>query len=353
MLVLGKHTLLAGFDYFRGNVDYRLKEVLQIYLREFTYGNETLLFDNNGNFIFSGPFQDPYVLPLGLRTAQTFSQVFRPPKWSYTIYLLDYWRLTRNLTLELGVTHEAAKTPNEGLGRTHYKTRWNPRIGINYSNTPNQVVRLGAYTSINPHPSFQPSLIPAEVAGVPYQVNAFDGADVREIGLSWEAQWTPKTFTVMRTGALRVANPVYQDKTGPSIYLAWKQYYASVILNQILGPYLGLQVGGFWRRLDSKYEGAIDFTTLDAVARLVFWHKSGIRAYVASGLTYQKPDEGRDSLFGVADAGVGYEFPRKRGVIFFNVEIIFNRHFAYLLEPVRLDPRYASRRITLRLSLYF
>ncbi len=353
MLILGKHTLLAGFDYFRGEVDYRSLGVLQTYIREFTYDNETLLFDNNGNFIFSLPLQDPYSIPLGLRETQTFSQRFRPPKWSYTIYLLDYWRLTPKLILELGVTHEAAKTPNETVGRTHYKNQWNPRLGINYSITPNQVVRLGGYTSINPHPAVQPSLIPTEVAGVPYQVNAFDGSDVREIGLSWEAQWTPKTFTVLRAGALRVSNPLYLAETGPSIYLTWKQYYANVILNKILGPYLGLQVGAFWRRLDPSYEGAIDFNTIDGVARLVFWHKSGIRAYVSSGLVYQKPGEGRHSLFGLADAGVGYEFPNKRGLIFFNVQNIFNRHFTYLLAPIRLDPFGASRRITLNLSLYF
>jgi outer membrane receptor protein involved in Fe transport len=334
-------------------VDYRQSNVLQTYLRDFTYGNETLLFDNNGNFIVSGPFQDPYVLPLGLHETQTFSKGFRPPKWSYTFYLLDYWHLTSNLILELGVTHEAAKTPNEGVGRTQYMARWNPRIGINYSITPNQVVRLGAYTSINPHPAFQPSLIPAEVAGVPYQVNAFDGADVREIGLSWEAQWFPKTFTSLRAGALRVSNPVYPAETGPSIYLTWEQYYANVIFNQILGPYLGLQLGAFYRRLDSKYVGAIDFNTLDTVAKLVFWHKSGIRAYLASGLAYQKPDDRHYSLFGVANAGVGYEFPQKRGLIFLNVQNIFNRHFTYLLEPIRLDPIYASRRITLKLALYF
>jgi tetratricopeptide (TPR) repeat protein len=126
MLMLGKHTFLAGVDYFRGKMDYRLLNVLQTYLRDFTYGNETLLFDNNGNFIFSGPFQDPYVIPLDLRETQTFSKRFQPPKWSYTIYLLDYWRLTSNLILELGVTHEAAKTPNEGWDAPTTRTAGTP-----------------------------------------------------------------------------------------------------------------------------------------------------------------------------------------------------------------------------------
>jgi hypothetical protein len=353
MLILGKHTFLGGFDYFRGNADYRNTDFLQRFFRLFTYGNETLVFDNNGNFIGSGPLWPPYVLPLDTRDASSLSWKFRLPKWSYTIYLLDYWRLTPNLIVELGVTHEAVKTPNVGVGRTVYDNKWNPRVGINYYITPNQVVRLGAYTSLNPHTLFQPSLIPAEVAGVPYQVNAFDGAEVREAGLSWEAQWSPKTFTVLRAGALRISNPLVLSETGPEIYLTWKQYYANVILNQILGRYFGLNLGVGWRRLDSSYEGGIDFNGVDAQARLVFWHKSGIRAYVGSILVYQKPDDRHSDLFALANAGVGYEFPNKRGEIFFNVNNIFNRHFTYLLEPIRLDPFYASRQITLRLSLYF
>ena len=188
---------------------------------------------------------------------------------------------------------------------------------------------------------------------MPYQVNAFDGADVREIGLSWEAQWASKTFTALKAGALRVSNPVYPAETGPSIYLTWAQYYANVVLNQILGPYLGLQLGAFYRRLDSKYAGAMDFNTLDTVAKLVFWHKSGFRAYLASGLAYQRPDDQHYSLFGVFNAGLGYEFPHKRGLIFLNVDNIFNRHFTYLTEPIRLAPINASRRITLKLALYF
>ncbi len=107
--------------------------------------------------------------------------------------------------------------------------------------------------------------------------------------------------------------------SGPKIYLTWKQYFANFALNQILGRYFDLNLGVGWRRLDTKSERSIDFNAID----------------------------------GLANVGIGYEFPNKRGEIFFNVNTFFNRHFPYRLEPIRLEPFFAARQITLRLSRYF
>jgi len=188
---------------------------------------------------------------------------------------------------------------------------------------------------------------------VPYQINAFDGADVREVGASWEAQWGPKTFTVLRAGAFRVSNPLILFETSPVAFLTWKEYYTSLVFNQILGPFWGLSLGGAWKRVDQQYSYVVDFNEVDAGAKLVFWHSSGFRAYVSSLLVYQKAIDQPSRLFALANAGVGYEFPEKRGLIYLNVNNIFNRHSGYLLEPIRLDPFFASRQISLRLSLYF
>jgi len=141
--------------------------------------------------------------------------------------------------------------------------------------------------------------------------------------------------------------------SGPKIYLTWKHYFANFALNQILGCSFALNLGVGWRRLDTKSERGIDFNAIDGLAKLVFRHKSGIRAYVSSLLVYQKQDDRESHLFALANAGISYEFPNKRGEIFFNVHTIFNRHFTYRLEPIRLEPFFAARQITLRLSRYF
>lgn len=352
LLMLGKHTLILGFDYFRGNVDYRYWEKWRRQYRLFTYGNWTQIFNPGGTLVWEGPVWAPYTAPLSGQDTLTFLRLARLPKWTYTFYLLDYWRLTSKLTLELGLTYEALKMPNEGVGRTFTKDRVNPRVGLNFQVTPQQVVRLGGYTTLSPHALYQPSLMPAEVAGLPYQINSFDGADVRELGLAWEAQWSPRTFTVLRAGMARVANP-YLLFTGPVSYLTWYQYHTDVVLNQLLGPFWGLSLGAAWRRVDSRYGGGVDFNELNALARLTFWHKSGFRAYAASTLVYQKPDDRKYELLVLGDVGLGYEFPQKRGEIFLNVTNLFNRRFSYLVAPIRLDPFFAARLITLRLALYY
>jgi len=74
---------------------------------------------------------------------------------------------------------------------------------------------------------------------------------------------------------------------------------------------------------------------------------------LGSTLIYQIPKNRKYDLFALADAGLGYEFPQKRGLISLTVTNIFNRHFSYVTEPIKLDPFYAARRITLNLALYF
>jgi outer membrane receptor protein involved in Fe transport len=120
-----------------------------------------------------------------------------------------------------------------------------------------------------------------------------------------------------------------------------------------LKPYLGLYVGAAWKRFDSKDRSDPDFTEINALARLTFWHSSGVRAFLASTLVHQDPKNRATDLFVLADAGVGYEFPKKRGLIFLTVTNIFNRHFSYVIEPIKLDLFNASRQISLRTSLYF
>jgi hypothetical protein len=181
------------------------------------------------------------------------------------------------------------------------------------------------------------------------------GIEIRETGASWEAQWTPKTFTVVKAGAIRVANDAYLSETSPKEYLTWKEYYGTVRLNQILLPYLGLYLGSSWKRMQLyyPYPYALTYTELDQFAGLTFWHSSGLRAFFGSILIYQKPINLKSDLFGMVNAGVGYEFPQKRGLIYLAANNVFNRHFTYLVEPVALNTFAASRQITLSLSLYF
>lgn len=352
ILVFKKHKLIFGADYFRATGEYSYANLLEILYRKFTYANETLIYDPAGHLIYQGPFWNPYEVSLSFTSLIRSFNSFYYPKWSYSVYFLDYWKLSPKILLELGGMYKAAKNSNLRAERTLRQELWSPRIGLNLYLTPRQIIRLGAYSAITSF-VYQTSLVPSEVAGVPYDINAFEGAEIREAGLSWEAEWTRRTFTTLRLGALRVSSPQYLSETSPKEYFTWKIYYAHAGLNQILGPYLGLYLGAGWKRFDSRYRENPDFTEINGMARLTFWHQSGLRAYLAANLFYQDPVRRRPDLFVLADAGLGYEFPGKRGLLFLNVTNLFNRHFQYLMEPVRLDLLNASRQVTLRLTWYF
>jgi hypothetical protein len=50
---------------------------------------------------------------------------------------------------------------------------------------------------------------------------------------------------------------------------------------------------------------------------------------------------------------VGRELPRKRGLVTFEVDNLFNRHFFYALEPVRNPEFFPARMYIFRAALYF
>jgi tetratricopeptide (TPR) repeat protein len=352
ILVLGKHTFLLGGDYFRAKGGYTYSDYLQILYRYFTYANQTLVYDPFGMLVYDGPLFDPYVAPLDIQSLIPNRNAFGFPQWAYSCYLLDYWRVTPKLLVQWGATYKSEKIPNLRVDRSILRDLWSPRLGINYYLTPNQIIRLGAYTALNNF-NYQSSLVPSEVAGIPYGINAFEGSEVRETGAAWEAQWTPKTFTALRAGAIRVSSFQINADTSPVTYSTWKEYYANFGLNQILKPYLGLYLGAGWKKFDSQEPTNPDFNEIDGLARLTFWHSSGVRAFLGSTLIYQDPKHRHYDLFALCDAGLGYEFPKKRGLVFLTVTNIFNRHFSYVVEPIKLDPFYASRQITLKMALYF
>jgi outer membrane receptor protein involved in Fe transport len=60
-----------------------------------------------------------------------------------------------------------------------------------------------------------------------------------------------------------------------------------------------------------------------------------------------------DNLFGLVDLRLGYEFPHKRGLATLEITNLFNRHFYYQQEFVKLDAFYPMRRVLFKLALYF
>jgi len=331
LMVLGKHTFIGGFDYFNCNFSNRLNAF--------------------GNFVVNA-----YGANLKLD--------LRPPWWSYSFYLLDYWKLTPNLIIELGLFKDFIKNPSDKNTSSFdftsgniYTSRWNPRFGLNYlfkTGQTQHTLRLAAFQASAPH-FFQPILVPSDVAGFPSVIDAGVGSEIRSVGGAWEAQWGPKTFSTLRLDALRLTTPVLDGLDNKS-WSQFKRYQASLTLNRILLPSLGLSLGVKAKRVipDLSFQpDLLDYSEIDYTLGLSYLHRDGWLAGVKTTLMQQFLKDRADNLFGLVNLRVGRELPRKRGLVTFEVDNLLNRRFVYILEPNRDQEFFPSRMYIFRAALYF
>lgn len=353
-LILGSHTLFSGFDYFSGHLKYRSQEEVQLLVKD--YYNLTSAWTFPTFPFLNTTFANPYTLPINIAANATSTLAYRPPDRSYTFYLLDYWKIRPDLVIQMGVFKDIAKNSRVGFATPIYNNKWSGRLGINYEVTKKHTLRLALQEHVNTHYFYSPTLVPAEVASFPWQINVDNGALVREAGLAWEAQWDPKTFSTLRLNAHRISVPLYEvDAEGQESRVSWmwKRYHASFIINRILGRYFGLNLGVLAGKVDPNFVDSHDYKEYATYAQLVFWHPSGLRAAINSVFLKQDLTDRGDNLFGLVNAGLGYELPGKRGLATLGVTNLLNRHFFYQTEFVATDPILPARRIMFKLALYF
>ncbi|MBW1951895.1 MAG: tetratricopeptide repeat protein [Deltaproteobacteria bacterium] len=325
-LILADHTLIGGVDYFWGHLKYKYDELLEYSL---------------------------FGIPLA---SYLIADNFRPPNRSYSLYLQDYWQVTPQLLAELGVFFDHTRNSRAGFADPVSLQRWNPRLGLNYQVNADHTLRLVLQHSLNTHNLVAPLLVPAEIASFPWQINIDDGSEMREFGVAWEAQWNPLTFSVLRLNANRIFTPQYEVDSQLEehrVWWGWKRYTASFTVNRILSPSWGLTTGVVGKKFDPSISWSHDFSELNALLQLSFLHRSGWQGFFRTYVIKQDLTDRGDSFYGLADAGLGYEFPGKRGFASLEVTNIFDRHFYFQKEFVTFDVLYPVRRVLFKLALYF
>jgi tetratricopeptide (TPR) repeat protein len=345
---MGQHSLIGGFDYLTGPGASQRESATSL-----------------------ATVDTSALVPFGLPPTMSFDSLamsdFRPPQWNYSFYLLDYWHPTRDLVLEMGLFKDFNKAVRYGFQENIYTSSWSPRFGANYQfgiNGTQHVLRAVVGRVLNTHFITQPLLVPSETAGFPWAIDSSSGAEIRQAGAAWEAQWDSRTFTVLRFSALRLATPTFfiddQGSEQP-VWQTWKRYQTSFVLNRILFNSLGLSAGVMGKRFipDLSYEqtdGLQSFSELDAFTGLAYLHPQGWLARLRPLLVQQfgnVPGHKADNPFVIVNLTLGREFPNKRGFATFEIQNLFNRRPFYSLEPAR-DLEFSNqRRYLFRLGLYF
>jgi tetratricopeptide (TPR) repeat protein len=342
-VVWGNHTFMAGFDYFTGHLKYRNS----IYTRSNIY-----------QYILGFFFWDNFLL------TNNSTDNLRPPDRSYSIYLLDYWQVHPKFLVEGGVFKDYSKNSRYGFEQPVSNSLWNFRVGLNYFPTSEHTFRFLVQRNLNTHFFTTPSLVPPVVAGFPWLINIDEGGMTREVGAAWEAQWTPRTFTVLQVNANRIDNPVFEPYFGAAgdilanrVYWGWKRYVASFSLNQILSPAWGLAFGTAIKKVDPSFNSLDpaqrDFSELDSGVTISYLHHTGWQGFWRNYLIYQDLMGRGNHSYYLTDIAVGKEFPNKRGLASLEINNIFDRRFYYAREPVALEAFFPSRRILFRLALFF
>lgn len=345
---LGQHSLIGGFDYLTGpGVSQRSNQTVTD-----TIDTSALV---------------PFGFPASITSVSQAQADFRPPQWNYSFYVLDYWRPHKDLVFELGLFKDFNKAVRPYFQENIYTSSWSPRFGANYQfgiNGTQHVLRgtLGRY--LNTHLITQPLLVPAETASFPWAIDSGSGAEIRQAGAAWEAQWNAKTFTVLRLNALRLSTPTFfTDSVGidQPVWQTWKRYQASLVLNRIIFSSLGLSAGVMGKRVipDLSYEatdGLQSFSEFNAFVGLAYLHPQGWLARIKPLLVQQYGKiigHQADNPFVIMNLTLGREFPNKRGFALFEMQNLFNRRPFYSLEPAR-DLEFSNqRRFLFRLGLYF
>jgi tetratricopeptide (TPR) repeat protein len=351
---LGQHSLIGGFDYLTGPAVSQRRNL-----------TDTAIIDTSALVPFG--FPSTLVLEAPARAD------FQSPQWSYSFYLLDYWRPFQGLVLELGLFKDFNKAVRSGISQNLlfseniYTSLWSPRFGANYQfgvNGTQHVLRAALGRYLNTHLITQPILVPAETASFPWAIDSGSGTEIRQAGAAWEAQWNSRTFTTLRLNALRLSTPTFfQDNAGLDhpIWQTWKQYQASFVLNRILVSSLGLSLGVMGKRVipDLSYaetDGLESYAEFNAFIGLAYLHPQGWLARIRPLLVQQYgkiTGHTADSPFVILNLTVGRDFPNKRGFALFEVQNLFNRRPFYSLEPAR-DLEFSNqRRFLFRVGLYF
>jgi len=331
-LKLGNHTFIAGFDYFGGSLDYAT--FIDNFPRPFLPGN--------------------------------------PPDRATSGYLRDYWHICPQLLLELGVSGDSVSNariaPIFDYPRPISSATVNPLVGLNYEIDKSNTLRFAYQSYVNGHYLLNNTIAPSEVAGFPSWINADDGTKVRELGFSWESQWNPKTFTVLRMQADRIEDPEYFPY--PEVAdCRIESFTGSFAVNRLLTSSLGLAASVSGKKVSQDFPIYLlpttgDFSEIFGSVLLSYMHPSGWFASIQDRVVYQdlgglsdksyaQKQAEMGNPFNLVDISIGKYFDNKRGFAQLAITNIFNQHFFYEVEPVELWNFYPDREIIFTVRIYF
>ncbi len=271
-------------------------------------------------------------------------------------YVRDIWQLHEDWILEGALYYDRMTRSNPWNGTQRDMNELNPRLGIVWSPTPSDTVRLAGFRYILPFTSNR--IDPMEIGGVPIFRNTGEGSIAREVDLVWEHEWEKAFLSVGGFYLKRKSTSVFvDDTTGAEIETRYDGRLRGVetAYNQILGKGLALAAGYRLQKVRDSFMPHYDRKDHLAGVQLRFVHHSGFSAGVAQ--TYRYADFDSETMenegMWITDLGMSYEFPGKKGLLDLQVRNVFNNRFNWVEDVFTFQGRAPAREIAGSLSIYF
>ena len=273
--------------------------------------------------------------------------------------------LTRTFTLDVGA---AADSVSDAFID---RSRVDPKLGATWRPSDRITLRAAAFQTLQANFSSskqnaQPRLEPVQVAGFSQFLFASNGDEATVYGLGLDTRLSKTMFAGVELMQRNVDNQAVRVDDAGQLYLAltlatedlgrayfyWAplrtitfsaQYEMDHFVADALSAYQFTEMRLRRLPLEVRYFGS---TGLTAGLRASHYHQEGV--FPSSTGPAFAPGE---DDFWVTDAMFGYRFPKRRGVLSFNVDNLFDKHFRYQDidpdNPTVTPDRFAYFRFTL------
>jgi Tfp pilus assembly protein PilF/opacity protein-like surface antigen len=286
----------------------------------------------------------------------------------YNVYLYSYLNLLKNITLTVGASGDFYDSNDKIDDQDLNENKFNPKFGITWNPHPSTTVRGAVFRTFKRTLITNQTLEPTQVAGFNQFFDDIDGTKAWVYGVGID-QKLPKNIYAGAEFSYRDLNVPIFEFPEPGVMSVnrykWDEYVSRAYLNWT--PHDWVALSAEYRYEDFKYQegynpGATRVETHSVPLGVNLFHPSGLSCGLKvtywdqngkfkdfDAFTYKSGDD----TFWLADAAIGYRFPKRYGFFTIGVSNLFDKHFEYFevdYSNSRIQPeRFLFATITLAL----
>lgn len=278
-------------------------------------------------------------------------------------YIYSRWNAANNLTLTVGLSHNAIKDPI-------YDTKqFNPKLGLRWDASPQTKLRLAAFRTLKRPITADQSIEPSQVAGFNQFYDDPIAADARNYGVAVEHRTNNKLFTGVELTKRDLDVP-YIDISANKVLENQTEYGHRVYVNWALNNTTAISAEYQYEEFDRERSDIVNQPKRLVTHKLPISLKLNYPSGWSGSLTTSFYDQEiiqptstttlnkNKDKFWMTDINIGYRFPKRLGSINLEVRNLLDESFmfydaAFRTETSKPATLYHDRSIWLRLALTF